>query len=71
MTGFYDKNGKALHIGDHIMPDAGLELEIASESYIQEIGENCLIGHQVQDPETFSLLTVENLQKQWTKKGDD
>lgn len=66
---FYDKNGIALAVGDHIIPDEGRELHIVSEAYVDEIGEDCMFGQQVEDPRIFSILTHADLEKQWSRKG--
>lgn len=63
---FTDKNGKEIHIGDKIRPDDGRDLEIISQRYVEDLGEECLFGQQVIDPMAFSLLTQENLSSQWT-----
>lgn len=65
---FYDKNGVELHVGDHIVPDAGRELVIVSEAYVAEYDAICMFGQQVEDPLLFSVLTAENLAAQWSKK---
>lgn len=64
---FYDKNGTELAIGDHIIPDAGLELQLVSSGYLEEFGEDVMFGQQVENLAVFSILTPENLAKQWTK----
>lgn len=64
---FKDKNGNELKVGDKIKPDEGRELTIVSIQYVEDIGDDCMFGQQVQDPLAFSLLTKEDLEKQWTK----
>lgn len=64
----FDKNGNALAVGDYVVPDKGLELHIISEEYVAELNEFCMFGQQVQDPRVFSLLTQDDLKKQWKKK---
>ncbi len=64
---FYDKNGTALYVGDHIVPDEGLELAIISSGYHKELGEEVLFAQQVAHPAAFSYLTRDNLSGQWTK----
>ncbi|MCD7946341.1 MAG: hypothetical protein LUF81_07035 [Clostridiales bacterium] len=68
---FYDKNGSALYVGDHITPDEGRELLLISEAYVEDFGETCLFGQQVVEPAAFSILTQENLSSQWTKVESD
>lgn len=63
---FYDKNGAEIKIGDKIKPDEGRILLITASQYVEDFGEECLIGQQVEDPETFSILTQENLSLQWS-----
>lgn len=65
---FYDKNGTLLQIGDHIVPDEGRELLIVSIFYVEEYGEECMFGQQIEDPLAFSILTKDNLSIQWSKK---
>ncbi len=64
---FYDKNGTELAVGDHIIPDAGLELQLVSSGYLAEAGETVLFGQQVENLACFSWLTQDNLSRQWTK----
>lgn len=64
---FYDKNNTLLQIGDHIVPDAGVELLIVSKFYVEDYQQECMFGQQIADPLAFSVLTQENLSKQWTK----
>lgn len=64
---FYDKNGVLLQIGDHIVPDEGRELLIVSILYVEEYGEECMLGQQVENPLLFSILTKDNLSTQWSK----
>lgn len=64
---FYDKNNTQLQIGDRIAPDKGRELLIVSVFYIEDYDEECMFGQQIEDPLAFSLLTKDNLSKQWTK----
>ncbi|MCD7760259.1 MAG: hypothetical protein LUH16_00555 [Clostridiales bacterium] len=68
---FYDKNGTALYVGDHIVPDEGLELLLISEAYDESFEETCLYGQQVDHPAAFSILTQANLSSQWTKVETD
>lgn len=64
---FKDKNGKEINIGDQIKPDVmGMILQIVSERYVEDIEQECLFGQQVENPLAFSLLTQEDLSKQWT-----
>ena len=64
---FYDKNKTQLQIGDRIIPDEGRELLIVSIAYVNDFGEECMFGQQIEDPLAFSVLTQENLSFQWTK----
>lgn len=61
-----DKNGDEIKIGDKIQPDKGRILLIVSQQYVEDIGEDCLFGQQIEDPLAFSLLTQDNLSTQWT-----
>ena len=61
-----DKNGDEIKIGDKIQPDKGRILLIVSQRYVDDIGEDCLFGQQIEDPLAFSLLTQDNLSTQWT-----
>lgn len=61
-----DKNGKEINIGDKIKPDKGRTLLIVSKAYVEDYGEECLFGQQIEDPLAFSPLTQENLSSQWT-----
>ena len=62
-----DKNGKEIKIGDRIKPDEGRILTIVSQAYIKEYEQDCLFGQQLNDdPTAFSILTQDNLSKQWT-----
>lgn len=64
---FKDKNGNEINIGDQIKPDVmGMILQIVSERYVEDIEQECLFGQQVENPLAFSLLTQEDLSKQWT-----
>lgn len=63
---FYDKNGTVLQVGDHIIPDDGMELVIVSCGELEEYGM-CMFGQQVKNLAAFSILTAENLASQWTK----
>lgn len=65
---FYDKNGTPLAIGDKIRPDEGRVLTLVSKAYVDEMGEEVMFGQQLDDdPMAFSLLTQDNLSKQWEK----
>lgn len=64
---FYDKNGTPLQVGDHIVPDVGMELVIVSVAYVADYDAECMFGQQVADPLAFSVLTKENLAHRWTK----
>ena len=64
---FYDKNQTLLQVGDRIVPDKGRELLIVSIAYVEDCAEECMFGQQTEDPLAFSLLTQDNLSKQWTK----
>lgn len=64
---FYDKNGTELNIGDHIIPDEGLELVIVSTGYLEDYKDDVMFGQQVTNMCCFSILTKENLKKQWSK----
>ena len=68
--GFYDKNGTELNIGDHIIPDEGLELAIVSSGYVEAYKDEVMFGQQVANMCCFSILTKENLAKQWTRLED-
>lgn len=65
---FYDKNGKELKVGNHIVPDKGRELAIVSTGRVDEYEDEVMFGQQVEDMSCFSILTAENLAAQWTKK---
>jgi hypothetical protein len=67
-----DKNGNEIKVGDKIVPadGKGRELLIVSQFYVEEMGEECLFGQQVEDPLAFSPLTQENLQENWILKGE-
>lgn len=67
-----DKNGNEIKVGDKIVPadDKGRELLIVSQFYVEEMGEECLFGQQVEDPLAFSPLTQENLSENWILKGE-
>lgn len=65
--GFYDKNGNELKVGDHIIPDEGRELVIVSSGYLDEYKDEVMFGQQVVSMTCFSILTKENLKKQWSK----
>lgn len=62
---FFDKNGKEINIGNKIKPDEGRVLLIVSKAYVEDFGEDCLFGQQIEDPMAFSPLTQENLSSQW------
>ena len=63
---FLDKNGKEIKIGDIIKPyGEGRELLIVSQFYVEDLGEKCLFGQQLEDPLAFSPLTKEDLTTQW------
>lgn len=64
---FYDKNETILRTGDRIVPDKGRELVITSIEYVDDFEEECMIGQQIVNPLLFSVLTQDNLSKQWTK----
>ena len=64
---FCDKNGTVLNIGDHIIPDEGVELVLVSKGYVEEFKAEVMFGQQVANLCSFSILTRENLEKQWTK----
>lgn len=64
---FYDKNGTELNVGDHIIPDEGLELIIVSKGYVEEYKSEVMFGQQIVNLCCFSILTQENLTKQWSK----
>lgn len=65
---FHDKRGTLLAIGDRIAPDEGRVLTLVSSAYMAELGQEVLFGQQLDDdPAAFSLLTQDNLSKQWTK----
>ncbi|MCC8181929.1 MAG: hypothetical protein LIO45_02960, partial [Clostridiales bacterium] len=59
------------YVGDHIVPDEGRELLLVSEGYVEDFGETCLFGQQVEDPRAFSILTPEDLSTGWTKVESD
>ncbi|MCD8382778.1 MAG: hypothetical protein LUC30_07680 [Clostridiales bacterium] len=67
---FYDKNGAALSVGDHIVPDDGLELVLVSSGYLADLDQDVLFGQQVKNLASFSILTQEDLSSQWTKKEE-
>lgn len=62
---FYDRQGAAIRIGDHIVPDAGRELIITHEAEAE--GVPVLMGYQAEDPLAFSYLTQEQLSATWTR----
>lgn len=65
---FYDKNNTEIGIGDTVISDGGIKLEITEEkaSYIEfDINEPCLIGRQLDNPLVFSPLTAANLSVQF------
>ena len=64
---FYDKNGTQVQVGDRIVPDKGRELLIISIEYVEDFEEECMIGQQVVNPLLSSILTQDNLSKQWIK----
>lgn len=64
---FYDKNQILLQVGDRIIPDKGRELLIVSVEYVEDYDEECMFGQQIEDPLLSSILTQDNLSKQWTK----
>ena len=64
---FYDKNKTPLQVGDKIIPDEGRALLIVSVAYVDDYQSYCMFGQQIEDPLSFSLLTKENLELQWTK----
>lgn len=64
---FYDKNGLLLQVGDRIIPTAGRELLLVSVFYVEEYQQECMFGQQIENPLTFSILTQEDLSKQWMK----
>lgn len=67
-----DKNKKEIKIGDKIKPDGdGRILLIVSQTYVEDFGEECLFGQQIEDPLAFSPLTQENLSSQWTIVKED
>ncbi|MCD7927365.1 MAG: hypothetical protein LUF80_00645 [Oscillospiraceae bacterium] len=64
---FYDKNGTEIEIGDHIVPDDGMELLIVSSGKIADYAEEVMFGQQLENLCAFSVLTQKNLSAQWTK----
>lgn len=64
---FYDMDGNELNVGDCVKPVEGRELLIISKGDIAEYPEEVLIGQQVQDIATISILTAENLALQFRK----
>ena len=67
---FYDKKGSLLRVGDQITPDAGRTLTLVSSAYVKDLEQECLFGQQLEEPAAFSILTQDNLSKQWTKTAD-
>lgn len=65
-----DKNGTTINIGDHIVPDEGMELVITAQGIVPDYSETeeVLVGYQVENIACFSILTQENLSLQWTVK---
>ncbi len=64
-----DKNGKTINVGDHIIPDEGMELVITAQGVVPDFGEDeVLVGYQVENIACFSVLTQENLSSQWRVK---
>lgn len=64
-----DKNGKTIKVGDHIIPDEGMELVITAQGVVPDFGEDdVLVGYQVENIACFSVLTQENLSLQWRVK---
>lgn len=63
---FYDMNGNEIKIGNKIKPSGeGQILLIISQFYVEEMGEECLFGQQIENPLAFSPLTQKNLSSQW------
>lgn len=65
---FIDKNGTEIAIGDHIIPDSGEELLIVSSGTVEDFEGEVMFGQQIKNMACFSILTAENLAKQWTRK---
>jgi hypothetical protein len=64
-----DKNGKTINVGDHIVPDEGMELVVTAQGKVPEYeDEEVLVGYQVEHITCFSVLTQENLSSQWRVK---
>ena len=65
---FYDKYGEAVTLGDYVTPDEGHELIIVDNDQTDD-GDGALIGRSVDDMQTMSLLTAENLSTYWRKSN--
>lgn len=70
-TIFKDKNGAVVNIGDSLVSDAQISVNIVSERYVEDLQQVVLFVQQEQDPLAFSYLTVDNLALQFTKLNVD
>lgn len=62
---FKDMNGNEIKIGDILEPVQGLRVRIISEGYSESVEENVMYGQQVDNMDAFSILTQDNLAKQF------
>jgi hypothetical protein len=65
---FIDMAGNEIRIGDVVSPTEGRSVRIVSEGFSAQAGEEVLYGQQLEDMDAFSILTAENLAKQFRKE---
>ena len=64
---FKDMEGNEIKIGDVLEPVEGRRVRVISEGYSDGVGETVLYGQQLEDMDAFSILTAENLARQFRK----
>lgn len=64
---FLDKNGQVVAIGDTLISDAQVTVNVVSQAFVPDLQQTVLFVQQVQDPLAFSYLTADNLALQFTK----
>ena len=64
---YKDMDGNTIKIGDILEPAEGRRVRVISEGYSDGVGEKVLYGQQLEDMDAFSILTADNLARQFRK----
>lgn len=66
---FIDKQGQTVQVGNILLSDANIVVEVVSIRYVEDYQKDCMFIQGLDNPLSFGIVTPENM-SQFTKIAD-